>query len=83
MGLKHHGYQENKRSLYLFEGAEISIDEWPQIPPYVEIEANTAKEVFMIAKKLGYNKGSVTGLNTQKVYEHYGMDLRSIEILKF
>jgi adenylate cyclase, class 2 len=31
-------YQENRRTSYVFNACNIEIDEWPGIPPYIEIE---------------------------------------------
>ncbi len=78
-----HLYQENKRTVYSFEGAEITIDEWPKLPPLMEIEADSEAKVNDIINKLNI-KGKVLGnIGWEKVYSMYGMDLRSFKVLKF
>lgn len=83
MGITPRGYQENRRCLYEYKGAEISIDEWPKIPPYIEIEAKTTNQIKKIALELGYDTDSVTGKNTEKIYSQYGIRLKDIENMKF
>jgi adenylate cyclase, class 2 len=60
-------YQENRRELWRLDGADITIDEWPYLEPFVEIEAESEKIVKRVAKKLGFDYraayfGSVDGL---------------------
>ena len=43
-------YQENKRIQYILDNVEIDIDTWPMIPTYLEIEANSEKEVNDMVK---------------------------------
>lgn len=55
--------------------AELEIDEWPLIPPYLEIEAASAEAVRRVASLLGYDEALLTSENTTKVYRRYGIDL--------
>lgn len=82
-GIKSSGYQENRRTNFRLGNVQISIDEWPLIPPYLEIEAPTKRMVKNLAKRLGYEPKDVVGANTIKVYKVYGIDLKKIKILKF
>lgn len=41
IGLVQKSYQETKREKWMLDGVEITIDTWPWIPPFVEIEAET------------------------------------------
>ncbi|MCK5332760.1 CYTH domain-containing protein [Candidatus Parcubacteria bacterium] len=77
------GYQENRRISYLLDDVEIEIDFWPQIPPYMEIEAKSVAKVEMMIEKLGFEKSQATSINTIEVYRKYGIDLQSIKELKF
>ncbi|MGC9142953.1 MAG: adenylate cyclase, partial [Candidatus Micrarchaeia archaeon] len=75
--------QENKRTSYNLDGVEISIDEWPKLPPILEIEADSEEKIKETIDKLGI-KGRVLGnISWEKVYSLYGMDLRKFKILKF
>jgi len=83
LGHKHKLYQENKRISYILKGAEIEIDFWPKIPPYLEIEGKSTQEVEKIIKLLGYEKSQTVSINTLDVYKIYGIDLNLIKELKF
>jgi len=83
LGYKNKGYQENKRTTYELDGVEIDIDEWPKIPPYMEIEGKTKEEVEKTVKKLGYTMNDTTGINNIKIYKKYGINLDKIKTLKF
>lgn len=83
MGFAAKSYQENKRESFNLEGAEVSVDSWPRIPPYLEIEAESKDEVVRVAKILGYGPKDLTGENTVKVYARYGIDLTTISDLRF
>lgn len=37
------------------EGVEITIDEWPFLEPFVELEGKSENEVKMVSEKLGFN----------------------------
>lgn len=83
LGFTARSYQENKRVSFVLDGAEIEIDSWPRIPTYLEIEAGSAEEVIRIAAVLGFAAEDLTGENTMKVYDRYGIDLAAISELRF
>ena len=83
LGFTPKSYQENKRTSFLLDGAEVEIDSWPRIPPYMEIEAPSREDVVRVAELLGYTEEELTGENTTKVYARYGIDLAAISELKF
>lgn len=82
-GLNCRSYQQNNRISYALDEGEVSIDFWPQIPPYIEIESTSTDNVEKIAKKLGFGKNQITGMNTEKIYEAYGIDISEIKELSF
>lgn len=47
--------QETLRETWELEGAEITIDTWPGLDPYSEIEAASEEEVKRLAQKLGFD----------------------------
>jgi adenylate cyclase, class 2 len=81
MGLRPRGYQENWRTDFVLPAAAVSLDEWPGIPPYLEIEADTAARVISTAAELGFAESELTYGNTVQVYAGYGIDLLKIERL--
>lgn len=83
IGIKNNGYQENRRVNFTLGEVQISIDEWPLIPPYLEIEGPSKKSVNEVAQKLGYRPEDLVGANTIEIYKKYGIDLEKIKKLKF
>ncbi|MCP2259240.1 adenylate cyclase, class 2 [Streptoalloteichus tenebrarius] len=83
LGFTAKSYQETKRTSFLLDGAQVEIDTWPRIPPYLEIEAGSKDEVIRVAGLLGYAETDLTGENTIKVYARYGIDLNTIPELRF
>lgn len=82
-GIAHKGYQENRRVEYELNGVSLCIDYWPQIPVYLEIEGKNKAAVEKAATELGFSTEELTGMNTTRVYSHYGIDLATIRDLKF
>ncbi|MEU8223518.1 CYTH domain-containing protein [Kribbella sp. NPDC048915] len=83
LGFSPKSYQENRRSSYELEAAALEIDQWPLIPPYLEIEGHSPSHVVKVAALLGYTAAQLTAENTTKVYAHYGIDLGAIADLRF
>ncbi|TVT31498.1 adenylate cyclase [Amycolatopsis rhizosphaerae] len=83
LGFTPRSYQENRRTSFVLDGAQLEIDEWPRIPPYLEIEAGTTVDVLRAAQLLGYAEEQLTSENTLKVYHRYGIDLAAIAELRF
>ena len=52
LGLEAKSYQETKRESWELDGAQIELDEWPWIKPYMEIEALSEEAVHAVADKL-------------------------------
>lgn len=83
LGFTAKSYQETKRTSFILDGAQVEIDTWPQIPPYLEIEAGSKDEVIRVAGLLGHTEADLTGENTIKIYARYGIDLDTIPELRF
>ncbi len=69
LGYHYRSLEENKRIRYRYNNIEIDIDTWPLIPTYVEIEAPTEKEIKEFLKNFTFDKGKITTLNVQSIYE--------------
>lgn len=84
MGVKANSYQENYRTTYELNGAEIMVDEWPLIPPYFEVEASSPGLVHDTISKLGFAHEQATGLDVSSIYEQiYKIDVDNMPELKF
>jgi adenylate cyclase class 2 len=62
-------YQESRRETWRFGEVEIVIDEWPWMPPYIEIEGSNEGAVKSAAEKLGYNWGDAVFGGTDVIYQ--------------
>ena len=76
IGISPRGYQENLREEYELSGAQVAIDTWPKLDPYVEIEAESVEGVIRIAGLLGYGEEDLTAENTSDLYKAIGIDLK-------
>lgn len=74
IGCKKKAYQESKRELWLLDKVEITIDEWPFLEPYVEVEGKSKKEVKNTSKKIGFDFKKALFCATDKLYSlKYGV----------
>lgn len=62
-------YQESKREIWSLDGAEVMIDEWPWIKPYIEIEGEDEELVRIAAQKLGFDWQNATFGSVMHAYE--------------
>lgn len=53
LGLTQKAYQETKRESWLLDGVEITIDTWPGLNPFLEIEGKSSESVQSVSEKLG------------------------------
>lgn len=84
LGYSHRNYQENLRQVFVLNGVEISIDSWPHIPPYVELECKDLESINEVLQKLEVDKKNITMLDVTSIYKDiYGIDILSISELKF
>jgi adenylate cyclase class 2 len=52
LGCVRKSYQETKREAWSFDGVEITIDTWPGLEPFIEIEGKEESSVRAVAEKL-------------------------------
>ncbi|MGN1208073.1 MAG: class IV adenylate cyclase [Christensenellales bacterium] len=84
LGYTYRNRQENYRHVFSLDGVEISIDTWPRIDPYAEIEAETQEDIDRILNKLNIPKEKITKLDVCSIYKDiYNIDLLSIKNLTF
>lgn len=65
IGCKATSFQESRREQWKLGGAEVTIDTWPHIDPFVEVEAGSAEEVENASTKIGldYKKAIFESVN--------------------
>jgi adenylate cyclase class 2 len=67
-------YQETKRELWKINDVEITIDEWPFLEPFVEIEGPSEQAVKVVAGELGFEWSNAKFCVVGTLYaEKYGI----------
>lgn len=72
-------HQVKMRLTYNYKNAEIVIDKWPRLAPYLEIEAPSKEEIEEVILMLGYKLEDAIVMNTDDVYKAIGIDIYSKE----
>ena len=62
-------FQENKRVVWRRNSVEVSIDTWPGLNPFVEIEAETEQVVRIVSEELGFDFEKAVFGSIDLVYE--------------
>ena len=71
-------YFENWKRRHMLKQAYITIDKWPGIPAFVEIEAPSMKILKETYKRLGI-KGKFFGTaSIDRIYKNYGLNFRKV-----
>ena len=83
LGLKPRGYQENRREEYILDGVQITVDSWPFLDDYAEIEGGGSGQVMAMITKLGYSPNDAVYKNTDELYKEIGVDLKTVAELRF
>lgn len=74
IGCEKKAYQESKRELWELNGVEITIDEWPFLEPFMEIEGKSESEVKVVAEKIGFDYKKAKFCAVDVLYhEKYGI----------
>ena len=73
LGFKPAMLQEKKRTTYIYRHSEIVIDEYPKMPPYIEIEG-AKPEIEEIVGKLGCKMEDTTKESVYALFQKYGID---------
>jgi adenylate cyclase class 2 len=83
LGYNYRNYQENKRILFNYNDVEITIDTWPMLDTFMEIEGNSEASVKKVIEELNIPSDKVTNKHVTTLYEDNGIDYKSIKELKF
>lgn len=62
-------YQENYRENWVLNDTVLSIDTWPALQPFLEIEGNNADSVYLVAKDLGLDNQTKYFGAVDEIYE--------------
>lgn len=74
IGCVEKAYQETKREIWLLDDVEITVDEWPYLEPYVEIEGASEEAIKKVSGTLGFDYSqAVFGSADQVISKKYGV----------
>jgi adenylate cyclase class 2 len=79
IGLVEKAFQETKRERWELDECEITIDTWPWIPAFVEIEAPSESKIKEVSEKLGFEWAEALFGSVETAYQRY-FDLTEEEI---
>ncbi len=68
-GMPAKAFQENMREVWVRDGVEVTIDTWPGLNPFVEIEGKDQKVVREVSKELGFDFEKAIFGSIDLVYE--------------
>ncbi len=81
IGCKKKAYQESLRELWVLDEVEITIDEWPYLEPYVEVEGKSEEAVKKVSAKLNFNYDEALFCSVDFLYNRkYGVPLNIINL---
>lgn len=83
IGLERKAYQENKRIAYVLEDVEFDLDEWPMIPPFLEIEGPSVERVMEMVGRLGYSEEDTAQGDAGAIYLAHGIDWKAMKEIVF
>jgi adenylate cyclase, class 2 len=75
IGLEQKRFQENRRIKYLLGNTQVTIELWPKLKPYMEIESKTKKELLETLKKLKIDINDTTTKTPKETYANIGINL--------
>ncbi|MDD4412536.1 MAG: CYTH domain-containing protein [Patescibacteria group bacterium] len=80
LGCVEKSYQETKRETWQLQGAEITIDEWPFLNPFVEIEAASEDIVKNVSEILNFDYQAALFCNVFYLYsQQYNIDINELK----
>lgn len=83
LGMVRRNYQEKIRYSYKYKNAEIELDIWPKLEPYMEIECDCDDIINEIIDKLNLKGNRIVSKNTEQLYKEKGIDILKMSDLKF
>lgn len=73
LGLTSHSEREKIRTSFVKEKVKFEIDEYPMIPPYLELEG-TKEDIVQALNMLGYSMDDTTDMTAAQVLRQYSVN---------
>lgn len=81
LGCQEKAYQVSKRELWLLDEVEITLDEWPYLEPFVEVEGKSEERVKQVSEKLGFDYTQALFCAVDTLYaQKYGISKNQINL---
>ena len=74
---------EKKRTRWQKDTTVFDIDTWPEIPTFLEIEAESWKDIDLVSKSLGFNPKDGKICSVNQIYKMYGKDVNDYQRINF
>ncbi|HSH31558.1 MAG TPA: hypothetical protein VK963_02715, partial [Candidatus Saccharimonadales bacterium] len=71
IGLDSYSYQETKRESWVLGGVEVELDQWPWIPPFIELEGKDEAALKAAAQALGLDWSQALHGSVETAYQAY------------
>lgn len=71
LGFEQKSIEETRREIWELDSAEISLDEWPWLPPFMEIETPDEETMKNVVSKLGLKIEDAMYASADYVYARY------------
>lgn len=68
IGAERKAYQETRRELWTLDGVDVTIDEWPFLEPFVEVEGKGEAEVRAASERIGFDYGAALFCSVDTLY---------------
>lgn len=82
MGFTAFRYQEKYRTGYcLDDGVNLELNEFPNIPSYLEVQAHSEEAMRNIIHKIGYTLADGVKMSATDILRHYGV--KDVDIVRF
>lgn len=82
LGFQAFRYQEKKRTGWTYPGGvKIEIDEFPKIPPYMEIEADSEEKIKNFLARIDMKLDDTVKISATEVLKKYG--LKDVDMVRF
>lgn len=74
LGCRQKAYQETKREAWELDGVQITLDTWPFLEPFAEVEGQSEKAVKKVSEKIGFDYAQAKFCAVSLLYhEKYGL----------
>lgn len=83
IGMEYHQFIETKRITYKLDDLTFDIDEWPMMPPFVEVEAPSGTRVMDGVRLLGFDEADTFQGDAGIMYDQKGIDWKAMKEITF